>query len=701
MANGGGFPFIPQDPRNIVLRPLDKGVQRHLPPQGIPPGAFLEAKNFSVNPSGLTRRPVFRAYGSGLSAFTYGPITDLQPFWNTAGLQKGIIWDQKFIYELSSTAVTGKYWVYDTGTASTSGTTVTGAGGTLWNTAASEVQAGDIFVLDPDASGDGPEAIEILSITSDTELELVSTPVGTYGAGSDYEIRRAFDADEPFMVDYSVVPGTANKMLFADGSRFLYSYDGTTYTDFNASYSYIPICVTYFQDRVWIGNVTESASEYKQRIRWSNLFPDVDTFTSTDYLDLPYQQGELVRLVPLGPYLVAYFRDRVFLGRRSNLRNPLATASILPLQFDPMETGKVGLVGTKAVIPWLGGHFFLGQDNVYWLTPQGMDPEGIATPIVAESIRGCSNLWKAYGVHYPEIDSILFAFPVDGEEFERIWLFNYKSKSWSEWPITGEMLSTASLEDSITYTTWVDEVPYETGTVAGTFGGTTLTLTGGNFTTGPGWTLASGDYLHIVDEDGGGDEEVTTYTVSSKTDATHLEIQETFANTFTGKVYQLVDQDSTYAALSVYDSYSEIQPAAPDVKTLYLGKGDILHYFQTGGSYDEGGAGPTVTLTTGDLDLDLPDTKKVWTRFSLKLEDYVDNEVGFSAYVSVNRGRTWKSLGTLYIRADHDEGFLTFRTVGSIARFKLTSGSQVEPYTVNEIVVRARPMGTDIPGRTN
>ena len=132
-----------------------------------------------------------------------------------------------------------------------------------------------------------------------------------------------------------------------------------------------------------------------------------------------------------------------------------------------------------------------------------------------------------------------------------------------------------------------------------------------------------------------------------------------------------------------------------------MGKGDILHYFQEGGSTDVGGAGPSVSLTTGDLDLDLPDTKKVWTRVSLKLEEFTTEEVAFTTSVSTNRGRTWKSLGTLYVREDNDEGFLTFRTIGSTARFKFSSGSQVDPYTINEIIVRARPMGSDIPGRTN
>jgi hypothetical protein len=690
------FPFIPADPQNIPLRPLDKGVQLHLPPQGLPSGAFLQARNLSVNPSGLTRRPVYRLYGSSLGGVDYGPIEDLQIFWTTAGLHKAILWDQKFIYEVTSTAFTGKYWTYDVGTVTVdAATTVEGAGGMLWDTAASEVQAGDIMILDPDASGDGPEEIEIASITDDDTLELVTACTGTYGAGSDYEIRRAFDADDPFMIDYTVVPGTANKIVFADGSRMLYCYDGTDFTEF-ATEAYIPRAVTYFQNRTWMGNVGADGNEYKQRIWWSDTFPDVATFQATSYLDLPYQQGQLMKLVPMGLYLSAYFNDRIFFGRQSNIYG-------LPLQFDPIETGRIGLVGTRAVVPWIGGHFFVGQDNIYWLPGNGGPLEPIGTPIVKESIRECSYLWRIRAVHYPLVDSILFAFPRDGEEFERIWLFNYKSKSWSEWPITGEMLSVTSFTTPVTYSTWVDYAPYETGTVSGVAAGTTLTLAGAgaDFTAMDFAPLVDGDFVHIIDEDGDGDEEVTTYTVASVTNATHLEINETFANTFNGKSYQIVDQENTYDALSVYDSYESIQPAASIGQTLYLGAGDILHYFQEAGSSDVGGAGPPVSLLTGDIDLDLPDTKKVWTRISMKIEEYTDVELAFTASVSTNRGRTWKSIGTLYIREDNDEGFLTFRTIGSTARFKFVSGTLTEPYTINELNIRARPMGSDIPGRMN
>lgn len=687
------FPLIPGNPRNVILRPLDKGVILHMPPQSLPAGGFLEAKGVSVNPSGLTRRPVFRYYGNSLSAFSYPPLQNIQVFWNIAGAQKAIAWDDKFIYLVSSDAITGVYWKYSTGTCAVSGTTVTGSG-TNWTESSFELQAGDVIVLDADGSGDGPEAIEVASITDATHLQTVTAAVGTYAAGTDYEIRRAFDADEPFMVDYAVVPGTANKMVFADGSRFLYAYDGSTFNDFKSTISYIPRAVAYFQDRVWIGNITESSEEHKQGIRWSNVFPNVDAFDSDDIIDLPYQQGELMRLVPMGFYLMAYFKDRVFLGRRSNKVG-------LPLQFDPMETGSIGLVGTRAVVPWIGGHFFLGQDNVYWLTINGVDPEGIATPIVKESIAQCGDmLWRVYGVHYPTIDSIMFAFPRSSDDFERIWLFNYKSKSWSEWPLTGEMLAVGAVSDIITYSNWVDYAPYETGTVAGTASGTTLTLTGGNFATGPGWApLVAGDYVHIIDEAGASDDTVTTYTVASVTDATHLEIAETFAYTFSGKNYQIVEKGSTYAALSKYDSYQQIQPVGPVEKTLFMGRAGYLYYFQLAGTYDEGGAGVPVQLTTGDMDFGLPDTNKVWNRLSMKTDDTLESEVRFRAYFSEDRGRTWKDLGTLVIPQYGDEGYVNFRSTSSLGRFRLVSESRIEPYTITELVVRVKPLGQEVPTR--
>ena len=691
------FPFIPSDPKDVVLRPLDKGVQLHIPSQGIPNGAFVEAQNFLIGPGGPTRRPTFRQFSAD-QTLDYLPFENLQLFWTTAGVEKGMAWDRKFIYESALTGFTGKYWVYNTGTITANATaTIEGAGGMDWAAAASEIEAGDIMVLDLDDSGaDGIEYCEIKSITDADTLVLTAACVGNHPGGTDYEIRRAFGAQEPFTVDFTVVPGTANKMLFADGQRFLYSYDGATYTDFNAAYAYIPKVVTYFQDRVWIGNSTEGGNEYQQRIRWSNVFPAVNTFTTADYLDLPYQQGALMRLVPMGVYLMAYYYDKLFIGRRSNIYGQ-------PLQFDPIETGNIGLVSTKGVIPWINGHFFVGQDNIYWVSADGINPEGIATPIIRESLNRCEQLWRIRAVHWPQMSCFLFGFPRDEETFETIWAFNYRSKSWSEMPLTGEMLSATSFTSTITYSDWVDYVPYEVGTLSGGLGGSQVTATGGaNFTTGPTWTVAAGDFLHITDAADAGDEEVDTYVVVSKDTDTKITIAGTFPEAFAGKSYSLVDQNSTYAALSKYKSYSAIQPNASVTKLMYIAREGELFYFTPAGTSDYGGAGPNARLVTGDLDLDMPDVQKVWTRVSLKLEEPLlpTESLRIDVSVSTNRGRTWKDIGPMTIQENEDEGFLTFRTMGSLARFKFISGSLVEPYTINEIVLKARPMGTEVPGRS-
>ena len=110
--------FIPGNPVFQAIRPLNKGIQLHEPPQMAPMGSLQNAQNYQVIPNGLLRREAHQRY-AGATVVDYPPIQDMYVYFDTStGLQSTIIVDQKFMYALSATAMTGKYWVYDTGTAS-------------------------------------------------------------------------------------------------------------------------------------------------------------------------------------------------------------------------------------------------------------------------------------------------------------------------------------------------------------------------------------------------------------------------------------------------------------------------------------------------------------------------------------------------------------------------------------------------------
>ena len=100
-------------------------------------------------------------------------------------------------------------------------------------------------------------------------------------------------------------------------------------------------CVTFFKDRIWIGNINDSGTLYRYRIKWSSA-TDRTSFSAADYYDLPYSNGNIMRLVPFSNLLACYFTDALYLGRPSNYAN-------LPLVFERYDTKGIGLVGTQAI----------------------------------------------------------------------------------------------------------------------------------------------------------------------------------------------------------------------------------------------------------------------------------------------------------------------------------------------------------------
>jgi hypothetical protein len=118
---------------------------------------------------------------------------------------------------------------------------------------------------------------------------------------------------------------------------------------------------------------------------------------------------------------------------------------------------------------------------------------------------------------------------------------------------------------------------------------------------------------------------------------------------------------------------------------------------------------PEVVFESGDMDTQLPDITKTFTRLTLKLDDVVsptadsingvltetEPELIFRVQVSNNRGRTWKECGILKIPNGTDEGKINFLLNGSLVRFRLTTNSFVDQYRITEIGLRARVAGLE------
>lgn len=436
-------PFIPNDPVNVAIRPLNKGMILNLPTTALPSGAGVRADNFIVHTEGLYRRPGYEAFAANDQAETLDiPLYDIATGWNSSGVQAAVVIGSKYVNDITIYGgLSPVVWSYSVGAVKISGVYVSSrSASTNWLTTTNELQAGDLFQI-----SDGSHIVEISSITTSNQLVLLSAPATSYSSVA-YNIRRTFNPTTSYLVDWTAAD---YKIIFADGSRFLYYYKDSAFGDYASGVTdYKPKCVVFFADRIWIGNIIESGAHYRQRIRWSSA-TDRTSFAAADYLDLPYSAGGIRRLVPLGDMLIAYLDDAVWYGRATNYTD-------LPYAFNRLETGGRGLVGTKAICSWLNSHYWVSQDDVFVTNVNGT-VEAIGSPVVKETIRKCDNLSYVYVVPDPQNDSICFGFPETSTEIAKIWRYEYKAKAWSYDSVQATMLANPTIDLSYS---WDDMVTY-------------------------------------------------------------------------------------------------------------------------------------------------------------------------------------------------------------------------------------------------
>jgi hypothetical protein len=753
---------IPSSLEPKYERPFgDKGIVLNVPPQILVDGAVLDAQNLIATQRGLKKRPGTLPFTS-VNVISDPPIQDAIGFWKVNGTQDLLVLGKSYLYK--ATPSSGYTIIQDQweigGRVACATSTVTG---TKTKFVSAGVMSGDSIIIDADGSGGGSTIRTIVSVDSETQITISGT--ATYGAGQDFKISRPFRAANPWFVDWTVLTGSASKILFADGVYPVRGYDGTTLEDFglinngaisvaagatvtgtntsfmnsgviagdlivldfNGSgpgpevmviqtvnsdtsltltascvgtfssddYRIIqvgrpkPHCVCYHKDRVWIANTFEGSTQYRQRIRWTSP-GDMDNFVLGGWLDLPYTQGAIKKLVPLGDFLVAYFDDAIFLGRP-------ASFGTNPMSFQQVETGGVGLLGMKAVTRYLDGHFFVGQDDMYLLTASGVVP--IGSPVARRTIQSCggSHHWMIQTTIDQINERVIFGFPKSGDEMEELWSYSYKAKAWTYDKITCQSLSSNSYIAALTWDT-IATAPYSTGTVTGVSAGTTLTGSGTTWSVG---VCATGDSI-LIDIDGDGNYEYVS-TVASRTSNTSLEVVLPFPSTFgVGKNYRLVKANATWLGtiLGNYPTWDSFGSIATTLKDVYIGKQDGLWTYATSQNTDNGSSIPYLIITK-DYDLGYPDNLKFFGYFGLKLESWNDSglDLVWTLEGSIDRGQNWKTLGNLVIPNNKDEGYSTFRMKGSIVRFRLTSVSLTSSFVITEAVLRARLTGREVAGR--
>lgn len=578
-----------------AVRPLSKGVLLDRSSQTIPEGGFVELSNFFAGTEGIKRRPGYLLLANG-AQIPYR-ILDFVTVWDENGLQQSIIITDKTLWRAYTITVEEIPWItYSTGTISISGTTITGSG-TSWLSA--DMKVGDLVRV-------GTEEGVIENIVSDTQLTIEEATL-TNQSGVAYEVHATFS---PRYVDTPDWTTHNNTLIIADGKRPLIAYSPTTGTigywiddpgKYPSTGEFIAGTVVSFGNRIYAADIQDDVDgRQRNMIRWSGLADPRDFSIVTNYLYIPVSRETIQRLIPLGANLCAYFDNAVYLGTPTNY-------PLLPLQFDSIETGGNGILGKHAVMSYLGGHFWVGQDDIYLLTESG--PSRIGAPVFARTIAECEKPGYIYVAIDPSNYDVAFGFPKSNEWIEEIWRYDFRAKAWSMEPTESTMLANPTIDERITWNSTSDT-----------------------------WDTIDASY-------------------------------------------------ASWEAINVTDPR----------RYLFRAWNGYLYRITQGEIEDPNALAITAEFVTKDHDYDAQDTLKTWVRFALKVDPYevLDVAVPFQIFVSVNRGRTWVSVGTLMLYAGMDEGYVNFTVTGSTVRVRGICAAAVAPFTISEYSLTVRSLGAE------
>jgi hypothetical protein len=438
-------------PQPILTRPF-LGIDWLDSELNLKPGALLDAQNVSVRPKGLYRIPGYDAFVNGAAWSPADVPCLLMAAWGSNGVQYPFLFTSNFIF--LANWVTGYArvpWTYAVGTVTTSGVNVTGSG-TLWKTLG--INPGDVMTINS-------VNYTIAAVVSDTSITL-TTSAGTQGPIA-YSISRLLNAGNNFLIDACQVNDITLGQYLVGCSPGAQLFAVTPQTQAVAnlvntaakqptSGGFTSQCVAYMLGRVFAGNLQDGSNgQARTRIRWSKATDTTDFSDPTAYIDLMSQSaafsGGLQRMVPLGTMLICYLDDAIFVGTPSNTPN-------LPLSFQQIPSGNVGLVGSRAVasltLPrdeqniWgvnTTGHFFVGFDNIYFLSASNLSLSPIGSKIVRESILRCQYPARIQASIDWNRKRVRFGFPRSNPYIENIFEYDWETKEWSYEPRTTWMIA--------------------------------------------------------------------------------------------------------------------------------------------------------------------------------------------------------------------------------------------------------------------
>jgi len=347
-------------PASSAITSPNLGLYLGLDALQVPPGAIAEGHQFRIKNGKLSNTNLGWVAYSAI-AFT-DPITLIDTFFIRGVAEKSIVATTKDLYEWDETLDTALYLNarYTTGTASTSGTAVTGGGGAAWVTA--EIAAGDkIHFGSASQRSLSATWYTVQSVGGETSITLTSS-AGTIGAGV-YTIRRRFTGNlyDVWDSEVFVAPddGTGDDLWFAtNGVDDIVSWDGSaTQVTRQTGFGFTAKRLSVYKNMMIYANIVVGGESFPSSIINSDVGNPVDVTTGlSEQFRVHDGVDHIKEIEDLGDNLVLYSERHITLCQF--VGDPTVFV------FRDASTG-IGPIASRLIADFGDYHEFIGTDSMY------------------------------------------------------------------------------------------------------------------------------------------------------------------------------------------------------------------------------------------------------------------------------------------------------------------------------------------------
>lgn len=410
------------------VRPLEHMMATQFGDASIPGGYSPVTKNVRVYRNGVRKRWGYTS-DRALGAMVYGTAC-LQ----AANGQRYTVYltSTDFAVRKTGTSETFAYATdtYTTGTASLSGTTLTGAGGAAWVTGG--IEAGDKFIFTADQSANiEPDTnwATVSSVDSETGIKLTASYTGATASGA-YKIRKVYSVPTNERWSWAMVD---DKFVFTNGAvNTQYMSAGGTYaTDVNSTYAIKAKYCTSFADRLILADVYSGGLRNPVKVQYSantNVLQfDSATDSTAGSFEVLDTDGYITGLSTAGSFLTVYKMNSVNCYGRTGI-------STSPLELAVSRPG-VGCVAPYSIVSAMGTNFWLGKDDFYLL-------DGDYPRAVGENIRykfydlvGETEAQYTWGFVNPTENEIVWVANTSEGKYGFAWDYKYKEWTLYQFPV--------------------------------------------------------------------------------------------------------------------------------------------------------------------------------------------------------------------------------------------------------------------------